>query len=152
MKYAELGAKWLASILSIRWGWVWLGLIWGLGVAMGNLHPLAVALLLLAWFVYASLVALVARGEAGVELANALALHRRPRPPRAQDRPTLHLAAALLDRIFVLAQRLALLAFELADLVRWYSKWAPRLGHACAEQGSGRRGFKPADRNAYCTA
>src|SRR5262249_4016973 len=27
-----LFAKWLGSVLSVRWGWLWLGLIWGLGI------------------------------------------------------------------------------------------------------------------------
>jgi ABC-type transport system involved in multi-copper enzyme maturation permease subunit len=52
-----LFAKWLGSVLSVRWGWLWLGTIWGLGAAFGNLHPLALALMLLAWMVYAALLA-----------------------------------------------------------------------------------------------
>jgi ABC-type transport system involved in multi-copper enzyme maturation permease subunit len=52
-----LFAKWLGSILSIRWGWLWLGGIWALGIELGNLHPLAVLRLLLAFFIYAALLA-----------------------------------------------------------------------------------------------
>jgi ABC-type transport system involved in multi-copper enzyme maturation permease subunit len=56
---AILFAKWLGSLLSIRWGWLWLLTIWGLGSAEGGLHLLAVPVLLLAWTVYAGLLATV---------------------------------------------------------------------------------------------
>lgn len=45
--------KLLGSFLAVRWAWVWLGLIWGLGVLTGGLHPLAVPLMLVAWCIYA---------------------------------------------------------------------------------------------------
>jgi ABC-type transport system involved in multi-copper enzyme maturation permease subunit len=49
-----LFAKWLGSLLSVRWAWAWLGLIWGIGVVTRALHPLAAILLVIAWLVYAS--------------------------------------------------------------------------------------------------
>jgi hypothetical protein len=54
-----LFSKWLGSLLSVRWGWLWLTLIWGLGSAEGGLHVLAIPLLLLACAVYAGLLAIV---------------------------------------------------------------------------------------------
>lgn len=51
--------KWLGSIASVRWGWLWLGTIWGIGVWSGVLHPLALLLLLTAWAIYAAVLALV---------------------------------------------------------------------------------------------
>src|SRR5262249_48054349 len=56
---AILFGKWLGSLLSVRWGWLWLVAIWGLGSALGGLHVLALPLLLLAWLVYAGLLATV---------------------------------------------------------------------------------------------
>jgi ABC-type transport system involved in multi-copper enzyme maturation permease subunit len=50
-------AKWAGSILSVRWAWLWLGLIWGLGVLTGGLHPLALLPLLFTWFIHAAVVA-----------------------------------------------------------------------------------------------
>jgi ABC-type transport system involved in multi-copper enzyme maturation permease subunit len=52
-----LYGKWLGSVLSVRWGWVWLGLIWGLALVTGGLSVFAFPLLVLAWFIYASFVA-----------------------------------------------------------------------------------------------
>jgi ABC-type transport system involved in multi-copper enzyme maturation permease subunit len=52
-----LFAKWLGSVLSVRWGWLWLGAIWGLGVMTLGLHAFAVPLLLWAWFSYAAFLA-----------------------------------------------------------------------------------------------
>jgi ABC-type transport system involved in multi-copper enzyme maturation permease subunit len=52
-----LYAKWLGSILSIRWGWVWLGLIWLLGLLSGGLHVIGLLLLVYVWFVYAAFLA-----------------------------------------------------------------------------------------------
>jgi ABC-type transport system involved in multi-copper enzyme maturation permease subunit len=52
-----LFAKWLGSLLSVRWAWLWLWLIWGLSLLTGALHPLAVPLLIIAWLVYASTLA-----------------------------------------------------------------------------------------------
>ncbi len=54
-----LFAKWLGSIWSVRWSWLWLGVIWGLGVVSGGLHVLALPLLLGAWGIYAGVFALV---------------------------------------------------------------------------------------------
>jgi ABC-type transport system involved in multi-copper enzyme maturation permease subunit len=54
-----LFAKWLGSILSVRWAWLWLGLIALLGVVTQGLHPAALLLLPWAWLVYAAVVALV---------------------------------------------------------------------------------------------
>jgi ABC-type transport system involved in multi-copper enzyme maturation permease subunit len=56
---AILFSKWLGSLLSVRWGWLWLGAVWGLGSAVGGLHVLALPVLLLAWTVYAGLLAIV---------------------------------------------------------------------------------------------
>jgi ABC-type transport system involved in multi-copper enzyme maturation permease subunit len=49
--------KWLGSIFTIRWGWVWLGSIWALGAAAGGLSWWAFLGMLLAWFVYAGTLA-----------------------------------------------------------------------------------------------
>jgi ABC-type transport system involved in multi-copper enzyme maturation permease subunit len=57
-----LFAKWLGSILSVRWAWLWLGSIWGLGVMTGGLHFVAVPLLLLAWLIYAGTLASLGLG------------------------------------------------------------------------------------------
>jgi ABC-type transport system involved in multi-copper enzyme maturation permease subunit len=54
-----LFAKWLGSILSVRWGWLWLGSIYLLGVATTGINLLAVPLLLGAWFIYAGFLAIV---------------------------------------------------------------------------------------------
>jgi ABC-type transport system involved in multi-copper enzyme maturation permease subunit len=51
--------KWLGSILSIRWLWLWPGAIWAVGIVTGGLQVLAVPLLLVAWTVYAGFVAAV---------------------------------------------------------------------------------------------
>ncbi len=52
-----LFAKWVGSILSVRWTWLWLGLIAALPLAIGGLHPLSVPVVIICWFVYASLFA-----------------------------------------------------------------------------------------------
>jgi ABC-type transport system involved in multi-copper enzyme maturation permease subunit len=52
-----LRAKWLGNMLSVRSGWVWLAVIWGLGVVQGDLDTLAVPLLVLAWVIYGSVFA-----------------------------------------------------------------------------------------------
>jgi len=49
-----LFAKWLGSLLSVRWACLWLGLIWMIGILSGSLHPLAVILTSVAWLIYAS--------------------------------------------------------------------------------------------------
>jgi ABC-type transport system involved in multi-copper enzyme maturation permease subunit len=51
---AILSAKWLGSILSVRWAWVWLSLVWGVGVVMGGLSIVTLPWLLLIWLVYAA--------------------------------------------------------------------------------------------------
>lgn len=52
-----LHGKWLGSILSVRWGWAWLGLIWAVGIMTGGMHILALPLLIIAWFVFAGFIA-----------------------------------------------------------------------------------------------
>jgi len=52
-----LFSKWLGSLLSVRWAWLWLGAIWGLGVIGNGLHIVALPLLLAAWLVFAAFVA-----------------------------------------------------------------------------------------------
>jgi ABC-type transport system involved in multi-copper enzyme maturation permease subunit len=49
-----LFGKWVGSILSPRWAWVYLGVVWFLAMLCGGLHPLAVPLLITAWFVFAA--------------------------------------------------------------------------------------------------
>jgi ABC-type Na+ efflux pump permease subunit len=49
-----LYGKWLGGVLCVHWGWVWLGLIWGIGLGLGGLHPVALPLLIICWFVYAA--------------------------------------------------------------------------------------------------
>ncbi|MBL8795962.1 MAG: ABC transporter permease subunit [Planctomycetia bacterium] len=50
---AILTGKWQAAFLSVRWTWLWLGAIWGVGVATGSLSLLALPLLVWAWSSYA---------------------------------------------------------------------------------------------------
>jgi ABC-type transport system involved in multi-copper enzyme maturation permease subunit len=52
-----LFAKWLGSLLSVRWAFVWLGLIWGVGLVSRAIHPTAIILICAAWLVYASCLA-----------------------------------------------------------------------------------------------
>ena len=52
-----LFAKWLGAILSVRYGWLWLGALWGVGLATGALHPYCLILLVLSWLVYAAFLA-----------------------------------------------------------------------------------------------
>jgi len=54
---AILFGKWLGAILSVRWGWLWLGMIWGMGLITGGLHVMALPLLVGAWAVYAAFLA-----------------------------------------------------------------------------------------------
>jgi hypothetical protein len=49
-----LFGKWLGSILAVRWGWLWLGLIWCLGLVTTGLHVLALPLVVAAWLIYAA--------------------------------------------------------------------------------------------------
>jgi ABC-type transport system involved in multi-copper enzyme maturation permease subunit len=52
-----LFGKWLGSLLGVRRAWYWLGLIWGIGLVTGGLHPAALMLAFVAWLVYASCLA-----------------------------------------------------------------------------------------------
>jgi ABC-type transport system involved in multi-copper enzyme maturation permease subunit len=52
-----LFGKWLGAVLSVRRGWLWLGALWGIGVLTGGLHPLALVLMVVTWFVYAAFLA-----------------------------------------------------------------------------------------------
>jgi ABC-type transport system involved in multi-copper enzyme maturation permease subunit len=54
---AILFAKWLGSIVSVRAGWVWLGLIWGAALLTAGMNPLALPPLVAAWVVYAAVFA-----------------------------------------------------------------------------------------------
>jgi ABC-type transport system involved in multi-copper enzyme maturation permease subunit len=51
--------KWVGCVASIRWGWLWLGTIWGLGVLGGKLDPLALLMMITAWWIYAAVLAVV---------------------------------------------------------------------------------------------
>jgi ABC-type transport system involved in multi-copper enzyme maturation permease subunit len=48
-----LFGKLLGSIMTVRWGWLWLCLIWGLGLVTTGLNVLAVPLVIGAWIIYA---------------------------------------------------------------------------------------------------
>src|SRR5262249_50329501 len=52
-----LFGKWLGSLLGVRKAWGWLGLIWGVGILTGGLHPAPLMLAFVAWLVYASCLA-----------------------------------------------------------------------------------------------
>ncbi len=54
-----LVAKWLGAVFSVRLAWVWLALVWGVGLATGGLSPWAVPVLVLAWAVFAGFEATV---------------------------------------------------------------------------------------------
>jgi ABC-type transport system involved in multi-copper enzyme maturation permease subunit len=54
-----LYAKWLGSVLSMRWGWVWLGGIYLLAVLTGGMNFFALPLLVGAWFIFAGFVAVL---------------------------------------------------------------------------------------------
>jgi ABC-type transport system involved in multi-copper enzyme maturation permease subunit len=54
-----LFGKWLGSILSVRWAWLWLGSIWGLGLLCGGINPCAIPLVFTAWVIYAGVFAVV---------------------------------------------------------------------------------------------
>jgi hypothetical protein len=53
---AILFGKWIGNVLSVRWAWLWLGVIYLMGLFTGGLHPLALPLLLGAWLIYAFVV------------------------------------------------------------------------------------------------
>ena len=52
-----LFGKWFGCVASIRWGLLWLGAIWGVGVIGGELHPIALLLMMAAWWIYAGVLA-----------------------------------------------------------------------------------------------
>jgi ABC-type transport system involved in multi-copper enzyme maturation permease subunit len=54
-----LYAKWLGSILSVRVGWLWLGVVFVLGFLSGGLSLLGIFFFILAWFSFACLAASV---------------------------------------------------------------------------------------------
>lgn len=54
-----LFAKWLGSILSVRWTWCWLGAIWLTAYLLGGLAARAVPQLILAWLVFAGFQAIL---------------------------------------------------------------------------------------------
>jgi ABC-type transport system involved in multi-copper enzyme maturation permease subunit len=54
---AVLYAKWLGSILSVRWAWAWLCLIWTVAALLGGLSAVTLPWLLLTWLVYAAFAA-----------------------------------------------------------------------------------------------
>jgi ABC-type transport system involved in multi-copper enzyme maturation permease subunit len=56
---AILYGKWLGSILGVRWGMVWLAGIWAVALVTGGIHPLALPVVMLAWFVYAAFFAVL---------------------------------------------------------------------------------------------
>ncbi len=49
-----LFGKWLGAVLSVRWGWAWLGLIWLVSLVMGGVQWYALPLLVVSWLVYAT--------------------------------------------------------------------------------------------------
>jgi hypothetical protein len=52
-----LAGKWLGAIVSVRNGWICLGLILALGIVTGGLHMVALVLWIIAWLVYAAVFA-----------------------------------------------------------------------------------------------
>jgi ABC-type Na+ efflux pump permease subunit len=54
-----LFAKWLGSITSVAWGWLWLAAVWFVGVVKGDLAPISLPLLFLAWFIYAAFLSIL---------------------------------------------------------------------------------------------
>jgi ABC-type transport system involved in multi-copper enzyme maturation permease subunit len=54
-----LRAKWWGSILSVRWAWLWLCLVWAIGGATDGLEGSAVPWIVLAWAVYAGFLAVL---------------------------------------------------------------------------------------------
>jgi hypothetical protein len=54
-----LFAKWLGSVLSVRWAWLWLLVIWTLTIATDGLLPIALPLILVCWLLYAGTFACV---------------------------------------------------------------------------------------------
>jgi ABC-type transport system involved in multi-copper enzyme maturation permease subunit len=54
-----LYAKWLGSVLSMRWAWLWLGGIYLLAVLTGGMNFLALPLVVGAWFIFAGFVSVL---------------------------------------------------------------------------------------------
>ncbi len=54
-----LWAKFVGTMLSMRLAWVWLGIIWAIGVLTGGLHALALPMVLAAWFVFGTFFTMV---------------------------------------------------------------------------------------------
>jgi ABC-type Na+ efflux pump permease subunit len=54
-----LFAKWFGSILSVRWAWLWLVLVWLVGSASDGMYGPAAPWLLLSWGVYAGFLAIL---------------------------------------------------------------------------------------------
>jgi ABC-type transport system involved in multi-copper enzyme maturation permease subunit len=52
-----LFGKWVGAILSVRWAWVWLGLIWTISTMTGGVVVLALPLIFAAWVTYATVAA-----------------------------------------------------------------------------------------------
>ncbi len=52
-----LFGKWLGAILSVRWAWAWLGLIWAISALAGGVIPYALPLLFVSWVTYATVAA-----------------------------------------------------------------------------------------------
>lgn len=52
-----LFAKWLGSLVSVRWGWLWVGMIWLVALLSGALYPPAFLLLFITWLVHAGTLA-----------------------------------------------------------------------------------------------
>jgi len=49
-----LFGKWLGAMLSVRWGWVWLGIIWLVSLVLGGVEWYGLPLILVSWVVYAA--------------------------------------------------------------------------------------------------
>jgi len=69
-----LFAKSIGSVLSVRWGLLWLGTMWGLGAGAGILHIMVLPLWLLAWISAATLLALIGLWFSLVSRTSARAL------------------------------------------------------------------------------
>jgi hypothetical protein len=49
-----LFGKWVGAILSVRWCWAWLGLIWLISLVTGGVQVYALPLMFVSWLVYAA--------------------------------------------------------------------------------------------------